>query len=122
LHFTVARFGLASTGGSANDGAQWIEWSVSVSDSNQDDVAWDGDALVGWIVVNGAKTKIRATREMIHEHAAGFNDAVTWEIERHRVEIFERLRPVLTRMLATNSGQIPRHRKADSAVRQKFLG
>jgi hypothetical protein len=58
LHFTVARFGLASTGGSANDGAQWIEWSVSVSDSNQDDVAWDGDALVGWIVVNGAKTKI----------------------------------------------------------------
>jgi len=65
-------------------------WSVS---SNV--VEWDGDALVGWIVINGVSTKIKATREMIHAHASGFNDAVTWEIERYRAQIFEKLAPIL---------------------------
>jgi hypothetical protein len=36
---------------------------------------------------------VRADRETIHSHAAGFNDAVSWEIERHRVEIFQKLTP-----------------------------
>lgn len=59
------------------------------------DVAWDGEALVGWITVDGLPTKVTADREMIHRYAAGFNDAVTWEIERYRVEIFEKLSPHL---------------------------
>lgn len=60
-------------------------------------VEWDGEALVGWVVVNGVPTRLRATREMIHSHASGFNDAVSWEIERHRAEIFEKLAPILVR-------------------------
>jgi hypothetical protein len=58
-------------------------------------VEWDGDALVGWILLNGEPTKVRADREMIHTNASGFNDAVSWEIERHRDEIFQKLTPAL---------------------------
>jgi hypothetical protein len=61
------------------------------------EVDWDGDALVGWVSIGGAATKVRVDRETIHCHAAGFNDAVSWEIERHRVEIFEKLMPLLVK-------------------------
>ena len=56
-------------------------------------VEWDGETLIGWLTINGTPTKVKANREMIYQH--GFNDAVTWEIERHRVEIFEKLTPFL---------------------------
>jgi hypothetical protein len=55
------------------------------------EVEWDGEALVGWVSVDGVAMKVRADRDMIHAQAPGFNDAVTWEIERHRAEIFEKL-------------------------------
>ena len=58
-------------------------------------VEWDGETLIGWLTINGTPTKVKANREMIYQHARGFNDAVTWEIERHRVEIFEKLTPFL---------------------------
>ena len=58
-------------------------------------VAWDGNALTGWITIDGIPTKVTADRDVIHRHAPGFNDAVTWEIERHRIEIFEKLTPYL---------------------------
>ena len=61
-------------------------------------VEWDGKALIGWITINGALVRVRADREMIHRKASGFNDALGWEIERHRVEIFEKLKPFLLRM------------------------
>jgi hypothetical protein len=35
-------------------------------------------------------TKVRVRRQIIHSHAPSFNDALTWEIERHRAEIFEK--------------------------------
>ena len=60
-------------------------------------VEWDGEALIGWVAINGIPTKVRANREVIHSKAAGFNDAVSWEIERHRIEIFEKLIPFLAR-------------------------
>ena len=60
-----------------------------------DAIEWDGQALVGWVSIDGAATMLRADRETIHTHAAGFNDAVSWEIERHRFEIFEKLKPHL---------------------------
>jgi hypothetical protein len=66
-------------------------------------VEWDGRALVGTITINGVQKRVRATREMIHEYAPGFNDAVTWEIECFRNEIFERLKPFL---IAINSGSV----------------
>ena len=61
-------------------------------------VEWDGEALSGWIEINGEPMKVRVTRDMIHEHAPGFNDAVTWEIERHRYEIFDKVIPFLVEL------------------------
>ena len=58
-------------------------------------VEWDGEALVGWVTIDGRPTKVRATRDMIHNHATGFNDAITWEIEKYRAQIFEKLTPLL---------------------------
>lgn len=58
-------------------------------------VEWDGKILTGWIIVDGNPTKVTADREAIHQHAPGFNDALTWEISRFRSEIFEKLSPVL---------------------------
>ena len=54
-------------------------------------VIWDGEALIGWAVIGGVPTKLRFTRAVIHNCLPGFNDAVEWEIERHRVEIFRQL-------------------------------
>lgn len=64
-------------------------------DSNQP-VEWDGQVLAGWIAINGVLIKVQAGREIIHQRARGFNDAVTWEIDRHRAEIFRRLIPFFT--------------------------
>jgi hypothetical protein len=54
---------------------------------------WDGDALVGWIMINGVPTKVTADRATIHRHAPGFDDALTWEIKSHAAEIFEKMTP-----------------------------
>lgn len=69
---------------------------MKMSANSTNFVEWDGRALIGWVSVDGALTKVTADRDTIHCYAAGFNDAVTWEIERHREHIFERLIPFLT--------------------------
>jgi hypothetical protein len=56
-------------------------------------VEWDGNVLTGWVTINGIPTRMSADRDTIHREARGFNDALTWEIDRHRVEIFEKLMP-----------------------------
>jgi hypothetical protein len=56
-------------------------------------IEWDGNELSGWITIGGAPTNVSADRDTIHAHAPGFNDALTWEIDRHRVGIFEKLSP-----------------------------
>lgn len=58
-------------------------------------VHWDGQVLSGLVAIGGKLTEFTATQDFIHRHAPGFNDAVHWEIERHRLEIFEKLLPVL---------------------------
>ncbi len=63
-------------------------------------IEWDGKELSGWVIINGAPTKVTADRETIHTHAAGFNDALTREIDRHRSEIFEKLLPYFQRQAA----------------------
>ena len=60
-------------------------------------IEWNGAELSGWIMINGAPTKVSADRDTIHTHARGFDDALTWEINRHRVEIFEKLVPFFQR-------------------------
>jgi hypothetical protein len=56
-------------------------------------VEWDGNALTGWITINGVPTRVTADRDTIHRYAPGFNDALTWEIKRHADEIFRKLKP-----------------------------
>ena len=56
-------------------------------------VEWDGNALVGWITIDGVPTKVTADRDTIHRHAPGFNDALTWEIRSHAAEILEKMKP-----------------------------
>ena len=56
-------------------------------------VGWDGNALSGWITIGGQRVKVFADRITIHQHAPGWNDALTWEIQRFRGEIFEKLIP-----------------------------
>jgi hypothetical protein len=66
-------------------------------------IEWNGNELSGWIMINGAPTKVSADRDAIHTHARGFNDALTWEINRHRVEIFEMLVPFFQRIATTQA-------------------
>ena len=66
--------------------------------TNDRAVEWDGEALTGWVIINNRPTKVRATIDMIHDHAPGFNDAVVWEIQRYRNEIFDKLVPLLVKM------------------------
>jgi hypothetical protein len=56
-------------------------------------VDWDGKVLSGWITIDGEPVQVSADRNTIHKHAAGWNDALTWEIDRFREEIFDRLKP-----------------------------
>jgi hypothetical protein len=56
-------------------------------------IEWDGKILTGWITVDGKPVKVSAGRETIHQHASGWNDALSWEIGRHREEIFDKLTP-----------------------------
>jgi hypothetical protein len=56
-------------------------------------VEWDGNALIGWITINGVPTKVTADRDTIHRHAPGFDDALSWEIKSHATEIFEKMKP-----------------------------
>lgn len=58
-------------------------------------IEWDGKILTGWITVDDKLVKVSADRETIHRHASGWNDALNWEIERHREEIFDKLAPFL---------------------------
>lgn len=58
-------------------------------------VEWAGNVLSGWVIVDGVPTKVTADRATVHAHASGFNDALAWEIDRFRSEIFEKLAPIL---------------------------
>jgi hypothetical protein len=69
-----------------------------MSDVRHASVEWDGNVLSGWLTIDGVPTKVTADRDAIHQNAAGFNDALTWEIARHRLEIFSRLEPYFREM------------------------
>lgn len=72
-----------------------------MSVEREKDIEWDGTILRGWVTVDGKPVKVSADRKTIHEHAPGWNDALTWEIERHRDEIFEKLAPFFSEQLKT---------------------
>jgi hypothetical protein len=58
------------------------------------EITWDGRMLSGWAVVDGDRVQFRATRGMIRSIPI-YSDLMDWEIERHKVAIFERLREAL---------------------------
>ncbi|MGY4513611.1 hypothetical protein [Bradyrhizobium sp. USDA 3650] len=60
-------------------------------------VEWNGETLTGWMAINGTPKKVSADRATIHAQAPGFSDALSREIDRHRVEIFEKLLPYFRR-------------------------
>jgi hypothetical protein len=67
-------------------------------------IEWDGNKLSGWIMINGVATRVSADRDTIHAHAPGFNDALNWEISRHRAEIFEKLGPFFKGRVTSQAG------------------
>jgi hypothetical protein len=58
-------------------------------------IVWDGNALTGWITINGVPTRVTADRDTIHRHAPGFSDALDREIRGHAPEIFEKMKAFL---------------------------
>ena len=57
-------------------------------------IEWDGKELQRVAYYRRRlRQSVSRPRRKIHAHAPGFNDALTWEIDRHRVEIFEKLSP-----------------------------
>jgi hypothetical protein len=60
----------------------------------ESEIHWDGQTLVGWVMIDGRRTMLCATREMIHALSI-YNDALGWEIERFKRDIFERPMPQL---------------------------
>jgi hypothetical protein len=58
------------------------------------EIEWDGTSLSRWAVIRGNRIHIRLLREMIHSIPI-YNDAIGWEIERYKADIFERLKPKL---------------------------
>lgn len=69
-------------------------WGHGMSVQIEPEIHWDGRTLVGWVLVDGRRTMLCATREMIHGLSM-YNDAIGWEIERYKSDIFERLIPQL---------------------------
>ena len=57
-------------------------------------VVWDGEQLSGWLMIEGVPVKCTADLATIHS-LTQFNDVLSWEIDRFRVEIFEKLSPLL---------------------------
>ena len=64
-----------------------------MSSERNSEIEWDGNRLSGRVTIEGVLTKVTADRSIIHRHAAGFSDALGWEINRHRAAIFESLLP-----------------------------
>jgi hypothetical protein len=56
------------------------------------EIEWNGQSLSRWANVRGKRIQVHLTREMIHNIPA-YSDALDWEIERHKADIFERLKP-----------------------------
>jgi hypothetical protein len=75
-----------------------------MSDEQIGKVEWDGNALTGWVTINGLPTRVTADRETIHRHAPGFDDALDWEIKRHAIEIFEKMKAFFRASYAERGG------------------
>jgi hypothetical protein len=76
---------------------------MAAEEDHRTTIDWDADeeALVGWLSIGGKRTRVSATVDIIRQHAAGFNAAVTYEIKRHKQEMFEKLLPCFLKVDAS---------------------
>jgi hypothetical protein len=72
---------------------------VSANVQFESEIHWDGNNLSVWAISNGARILCTIPRATIHAVPL-FGDAITREIVRDRVEIFDRLRPALIAKIA----------------------
>jgi hypothetical protein len=66
-------------------------------------IAWNGDVLTAIIATDGRRVTCSIERDAIHTLPM-YNDAVEWEIERHKIDIFDRLKPMLASRLEGMTG------------------
>ena len=65
------------------------------------EIEWDGQFLLRWAIVDGKRTQVRVSCEMIHGLPM-YNDAIEREIQRDKEDIFERLKPSILVDLSCN--------------------
>ena len=61
-------------------------------------IIWNGKALTAIVERTGRRVTGFIERDAIHMLPM-YNDAVEWEIERHKIDIFDRLKPMLASKL-----------------------
>jgi len=66
-------------------------------------IVWDGSSLSTIVAINDRHVTCVIPRETIHA-LSNFGDAVGWEIDRHKLDIFERVKVVLENKLQSTSG------------------
>jgi hypothetical protein len=66
------------------------------------DVEWNGGRLSVWVTIDAGRILCQASRDAIHCLAI-YNDAVTWEIERYKSDILERLKPAFVAKIAAGN-------------------
>jgi len=65
------------------------------ADAKYSTVYWDGEAIGGWIFIDGDRVEFRLTRDWIYKWIPVFNGAVSWELEKHKGEIVERFARII---------------------------
>ena len=72
----------------------------------EDHIHWDGYQLSVWVNVGARRVFCLVPRDTIHS-VPMFNDALTREIARDRLEIVDRLRPwILAKIKSSNNDRI----------------
>jgi hypothetical protein len=64
-------------------------------------IVWDGQEIIAVLRTEGARVTYTVPRDIIHTIPI-YNDAVSWEIDRYKSDIFQRLQPLLELVPARN--------------------
>ena len=66
-------------------------------------IVWDGTSLSTIVAIDNRRVTCVIPRETIHTLPV-YGDALGWEIDRHKLDIFERVKAVLESKLQSTSG------------------
>jgi hypothetical protein len=64
-------------------------------------IVWDGQQLIAVLRTEDARMTYTVQRDIIHTIPI-YNDAVGWEIDRYKADIFRRVQPLLEPVPACN--------------------